>query len=184
MRSAARATAAGRRSGVKGPRVRPTSDRNRAALGGKAVRNREDRLRNMADSGATAIVGVGFAYSDSVNAVAPDYPKVNFAIVDGFDPDAKPNDNVAYLTFAANEGSYLVGVAAVGGVGDLRPDPGCGARRRGGVGPVGHAGGRRGERDREEDDDAEGLRGPGGCRHGRQSSRRACPCPSAAGTDA
>jgi len=82
------------------------------ASDGEPESAREDRLRNMADSGATAIVGVGFAYSDSVNAVAPDYPKVNFAIVDGFDPDTKPNDNVAYLTFAANEGSYLVGVAA------------------------------------------------------------------------
>ena len=82
------------------------------ASDGEPESAREDRLRNMADSGATAIIGVGFAYSDSVNAVAPDYPKVNFAIVDGFDPDTKPNDNVAYLTFAANEGSYLVGVAA------------------------------------------------------------------------
>ncbi|WP_246161981.1 BMP family lipoprotein [Aeromicrobium ginsengisoli] len=82
------------------------------ASDGEPESAREDRLRNMADSGATAIIGVGFAYSDSVNAVAPDYPKVNFAIVDGFDPDTKPNANVAYLTFAANEGSYLVGVAA------------------------------------------------------------------------
>ncbi|MCW2763729.1 MAG: family transporter substrate-binding protein [Aeromicrobium sp.] len=82
------------------------------ATDGEPESAREDRLRNMADAGANAIVGVGFAYSDSVNAVAPDYPDVNFAIVDGFDPDTKPNDNVAYLTFAANEGSYLVGVAA------------------------------------------------------------------------
>ena len=65
----------------------------------------------MADAGATAIIGVGFAYSDSVNAVAPDYPKVNFGVVDGFDP-TRPNDNVAYFSFAANESSFLVGVAA------------------------------------------------------------------------
>jgi basic membrane protein A len=73
---------------------------------------REDRLRQMADAGATAVIGVGFAYSDAVNAVAPDYPKVNFGVVDGFDPDTKPNDNVAYFSFAANESSFLVGVAA------------------------------------------------------------------------
>ena len=47
-----------------------------------------------------------------MNAVAPNYPEVNFAVIDGFDPDNKPNPNVAYLGFAENEGSYLVGVAA------------------------------------------------------------------------
>jgi basic membrane protein A len=82
------------------------------ATNGEPESAREDRLRQMADGGATAIIGVGFAYSDSVNAVAPDYPKVNFAVVDGFDPDTKANKNVAYLTFAAEQGSYLVGVAA------------------------------------------------------------------------
>ena len=39
-------------------------------------------------------------------------PDTSFAVVDGFDPDSKPNANVAYLTFAANESSYLVGAAA------------------------------------------------------------------------
>jgi basic membrane protein A len=73
---------------------------------------REGRLTQMADNGATAIIGVGFAYSDAVNAVAPNYPKVAFAVVDGFDPDKTPNDNVAYFSFAANESSFLVGVAA------------------------------------------------------------------------
>lgn len=82
------------------------------AQDGEAESAREDRLRQMADAGATAIIGVGFAYSDAVNAVAPDYPKASFAVVDGYDPDKTPNDNVAYLTFAANESSFLVGAAA------------------------------------------------------------------------
>jgi basic membrane protein A len=83
------------------------------ATNGEPESAREDRLRQMADGGATAIVGVGFAYSDSVEAVAPDYPKINFAIVDGYDSNPKKaNPNVAYLTFAAEQGSYLVGVAA------------------------------------------------------------------------
>jgi basic membrane protein A len=73
---------------------------------------REDRLRNLADAGANPIIGVGFSYSDSVNAVAPDYPDISFGVIDGFDPDKTPNDNVAYLDFAAEQGSYLVGVAA------------------------------------------------------------------------
>ena len=73
---------------------------------------REDRLRNLADAGANPVIGVGFSYSDSVNAVAPDYPKISFGVIDGFDPDKTPNKNVAYLDFAANQGSFLVGVAA------------------------------------------------------------------------
>jgi basic membrane protein A len=82
------------------------------AQDGEAESAREDRLTQMAENGATAIIGVGFAYSDAVNAVAPNYPKVNFAVVDGFDPDKTPNKNVAYFSFAANESSFLVGVAA------------------------------------------------------------------------
>jgi basic membrane protein A len=73
---------------------------------------REDRLKSLADAGANPIIGVGFAYSDSVNAVAPSYPNISFAVIDGFDPDKTANDNVAYLGFAENEGSFLVGVAA------------------------------------------------------------------------
>ncbi|WP_082554299.1 BMP family lipoprotein [Aeromicrobium sp. Root495] len=73
---------------------------------------REERLRGFADDGFNTIVGVGFAYSESVNKVAPDYPNVAFAVVDGFDPDKDQNCNVAYLTFAENEGSFLVGAAA------------------------------------------------------------------------
>ncbi len=73
---------------------------------------REDRLRTLAEGGYNPVVAVGFAYSDAANAVAPDFPEVSFAVVDGFDPDEEANDNVAYLGFAENEGSFLVGVAA------------------------------------------------------------------------
>ena len=82
------------------------------ATDGEAESAREDRLRQMADGGATAVIGVGFAYSESINKVAPDYPDVNFAVVDGFDPDKDVNKNVAYLGFAEEQGSFLVGVAA------------------------------------------------------------------------
>ncbi len=82
------------------------------ATDGEAESAREDRLRQMADGGATAVIGVGFAYSESINKVAPDYPDVNFAVVDGFDPDEDVNKNVAYLGFTEEQGSYLVGVAA------------------------------------------------------------------------
>jgi basic membrane protein A len=82
------------------------------ATDGEAESAREDRLRNFAENGATAIVGVGFAYSESVNKVAPDFPEVHFGVIDGFDPDKDVNKNVAYLGFAEEQGSFLVGVAA------------------------------------------------------------------------
>jgi basic membrane protein A len=82
------------------------------AADGEPESAREERLRGMADEGFNPIIGVGFAYSEAANAVAPDYPDLSFAVIDGFDPDEEPNDNVAYLGFAENEGSYLVGAAA------------------------------------------------------------------------
>ena len=82
------------------------------ATDGEAESARETRLKDMADAGMNPIIGVGFAYSDAVNAVAPNYPNISFGVIDGFDPDSTANDNVAYLGFAENEGSYLVGVAA------------------------------------------------------------------------
>jgi basic membrane protein A and related proteins len=82
------------------------------ATDGEAESARETRLKDMADAGMNPIIGVGFAYSDAVNAVAPNYPDISFGVIDGFDPDTEANANVAYLGFAENEGSYLVGVAA------------------------------------------------------------------------
>jgi len=82
------------------------------ATDGEAESARETRLKDMADAGMNPIIGVGFAYSDAVNAVAPNYPDISFGVIDGFDPDDTANANVAYLGFAENEGSYLVGVAA------------------------------------------------------------------------
>jgi len=74
---------------------------------------REQRLRGFADDGFNVIVAVGFAYSDAVDNVSDDYPDVSFAVIDGSDPSEDTvNCNVAYLTFAENEGSFLAGVAA------------------------------------------------------------------------
>ena len=59
------------------------------AQDGEAESAREDRLRALADEGHDPIIGVGFAYSEAANVVAPDYPEVSFAVVDGFDPDGR-----------------------------------------------------------------------------------------------
>ncbi|MGH3362644.1 MAG: BMP family lipoprotein [Nocardioides sp.] len=83
------------------------------AQDGEAESARSDRLRALADEGHDPIIGVGFAYSNAADEVAPDYPEISFAVVDGFDPTAdSPNENVAYLGFAEEQGSFLVGVAA------------------------------------------------------------------------
>ena len=84
--------------------------------------DRDQNVQALADAGMNLIVGVGFAFSPGINTIAPDYPDVNFMIVDGFatcgttcgltnDADAIPN--VADFTFKEQEGSFLVGAAAV-----------------------------------------------------------------------
>ena len=69
-----------------------------------------DRLNQLIDSGATDIIAVGFAYAGPLKEVAAANTEVNFAIVDDNSLAAAPN--VASLTFASEQGSYLVGVAA------------------------------------------------------------------------
>jgi len=80
----------------------------------QAVPNETDaqkaaRLTLLATAGYNPIIAVGFAYAPALKLVAPKFPKVNFAIVDDSSYTAA---NVANLTFAANQASYLVGVIA------------------------------------------------------------------------
>jgi len=74
--------------------------------------DRAERIRTLADQGYNPVIGVGFIYSPAINTVAQEFPNTSFGVIDGYDPDAKANANVAYLGFAEQEGSYLVGVAA------------------------------------------------------------------------
>jgi basic membrane protein A len=70
---------------------------------------REDKLRLLAKGGFNPIIAVGFAYANSIKAVASDYPNVQFAIIDDASVDLL---NVAGLIFSEEQGSYLAGVAA------------------------------------------------------------------------
>ncbi|MCU1604918.1 MAG: ABC-type transport system substrate-binding protein [Modestobacter sp.] len=72
--------------------------------------NRADLLTQLADGGYNPVVAVGFAYGDVIGAVAKQYPKTTFAIIDSTGVGVA--DNVTGLQFAANEGSFLGGVAA------------------------------------------------------------------------
>jgi basic membrane protein A len=71
--------------------------------------DRETGLRMIASQGFDLVIGVGFLFTDAITAVAAEFPKTKFAIVDGFIPD-KPN--VSSLNFKEQEGSFLVGVIA------------------------------------------------------------------------
>lgn len=71
--------------------------------------DRAARLELLAQSGANPVVTVGYLYATALGEVAPKYPDTWFAIVD----DATVEQpNVVGLTFAANEGSFLVGAVA------------------------------------------------------------------------
>ena len=70
---------------------------------------RAQRLKLLISAGANPIVVVGYSYENALKEVAAANPNVKFSIVD--DNIAGAN-NVEGLEFHAEEGSYLVGVAA------------------------------------------------------------------------
>ena len=85
--------------------------------------DRDQNAQALADAGFDLVIGVGFAFSEGINAIAPDYPDTAFMIVDGYatcplefcpfltnDPAELPN--LADYTFKEQEGSFLVGAAA------------------------------------------------------------------------
>lgn len=79
------------------------------AANGETDAQKEERLNSLVDAGYNPIIAVGFAYAASVDKVAKANPDVNFAIVDDAS-SALPN--LANLTFAENQGSFLVGAIA------------------------------------------------------------------------
>jgi len=81
-----------------------------SAVQGETDQQKADRLTLLATSGYNPIIAVGFAYATALGKVAPKFPNVHFAIVD--DASLKDVTTVASLTFAEEQGSYLVGVAA------------------------------------------------------------------------
>ncbi|MCY4630353.1 MAG: BMP family ABC transporter substrate-binding protein [bacterium] len=70
--------------------------------------NRAELLQLSAD-GADLVIGVGFLFGESITSVAENNPDTYFGIIDSF-PAELPN--LAGLTFAEHEGSFLVGAAA------------------------------------------------------------------------
>ncbi|MDN5796271.1 MAG: BMP family ABC transporter substrate-binding protein [Intrasporangium sp.] len=80
-----------------------------AATNGEPESAREERLQQLIDAGYDNIVAVGFAYAPAVKKVAAAEKDVKFALVDSTDAQGP---NIENITFAENEGSFLVGAAA------------------------------------------------------------------------
>lgn len=76
---------------------------------GESDADKVERLKSFAAAGFDPIISVGYTYAKPVEKVAKKYPKTNFAIVD---TDAVRGKNITNLTFAEEEGSFLVGAAA------------------------------------------------------------------------
>ncbi|WP_093591553.1 BMP family lipoprotein [Lentzea waywayandensis] len=70
---------------------------------------KQTRLRQLASEGFSPIIGVGFAYAESMKLVAAEFPNVKFGLVDSAVEGAA---NVTPLLFAEQEGSFLAGVIA------------------------------------------------------------------------
>ena len=77
--------------------------------------NRAELLQLAADS-SDLVIGVGFLFAGDTETVAGVNPDTNFAVVDSamidFGTGGPLADNIAGLTFAEQEGSFLVGAAA------------------------------------------------------------------------
>lgn len=69
---------------------------------------REQALRNYARRGQDPIIAVGFGHATAVKAVAADFPKLHFVIMDAV-VDAP---NVQSIVFREEQGSYLAGMIA------------------------------------------------------------------------
>jgi basic membrane protein A len=68
----------------------------------------EENFRQYGASGYTLVIGHGFEFQDAASRVAPDHPKTVFVTTGG--ETVRPN--VAALSFAFDEPSFLAGMAA------------------------------------------------------------------------
>lgn len=72
------------------------------------VASQEENVRAVAEEGTDLIILLSYSAVDVLKAVAPDYPKTKFLIVDA----VVDGPNVKSITFNEHEGSFLLGVCA------------------------------------------------------------------------
>ncbi|WP_439664724.1 BMP family lipoprotein [Lentzea sp. HUAS TT2] len=101
--------AAGFDRAIKDMGVKKENTRELSAAPNEDEAAKQTRLRQLATEGFNPIVGVGFAYTESLKVVAPEFPNVKFGLVDSAVDGAA---NVTPLVFAEQEGAFLAGVVA------------------------------------------------------------------------
>ncbi|MCP2244329.1 basic membrane protein A [Lentzea aerocolonigenes] len=101
--------AAGFDQAIKDMGVKKENTRELSAAPNESEAAKQTRLRQLASEGFNPIVGVGFAYTESLKVVAPEFPNVKFGLVDSAVEGAA---NVTPLVFAEQEGAFLAGVVA------------------------------------------------------------------------
>ncbi|MGW6447237.1 BMP family lipoprotein [Lentzea sp. NPDC055074] len=101
--------AAGFDQAIKDMGVKKENTRELSAAPNEDESAKQTRLRQLATEGFNPIVGVGFAYTESLRVVAPEFPNVKFGLVDSAVDGAA---NVTPLVFAEQEGAFLAGVVA------------------------------------------------------------------------
>ncbi len=101
--------AAGFDQAIKDMGVKKENTRELSAAPNEDESAKQTRLRQLASEGFNPIVGVGFAYTESLKVVAPEFPNVKFGLVDSAVEGAA---NVTPLVFAEQEGAFLAGVVA------------------------------------------------------------------------
>ncbi|MDX8141947.1 BMP family ABC transporter substrate-binding protein [Lentzea sp. BCCO 10_0061] len=94
---------------IKDMGVKKENTRELSAAPNEDEAAKQTRLRQLASEGFNPIVGVGFAYTESLKVVAPEFPNVKFGLVDSAVEGAA---NVTPLVFAEQEGAFLAGVVA------------------------------------------------------------------------
>ncbi len=65
-------------------------------------------LSQFADDEYDLVIAVGYLFGDAIQTVSTNYPEVNFLFIDA----VLENENVMSAIYAAEDGSFLVGVAA------------------------------------------------------------------------
>jgi basic membrane protein A len=77
--------------------------------------NLDSNVQALASAGYDYVEGVGYSFSEGIAKIASQFPDTDFGVVDGFAstlPGGEGAPNVADFSFAANENSFLVGIAA------------------------------------------------------------------------
>jgi basic membrane protein A len=83
-------------------------DSNVKTVDSKFEKDYEQNLTGLADGGCDIIFAVGLSQGDALKVVAPKYPNIKFAIIDG-DVQAP---NVRSIVFDEEQGSFLAGYLA------------------------------------------------------------------------